>query len=61
MEALADRCVGSQYLQPLFVILMQAIFVVVDEDAGRDVWQYGTLHGIYRNQCLPCGIPLSHP
>jgi hypothetical protein len=52
---------SAHLLQPLFVIRVQAAFVVVDEDAGRNVRQYSTLHGIYKDQCPPCGIPNSYP
>ena len=34
--------------------------VVVDEDAGRDVRQYNTLHGIHQGQSPLGGIPLSY-
>jgi hypothetical protein len=40
---------------------VQAVFVVIEEDAGSDVRQYRTLYGIYKDQRLPCGIPLSYP
>jgi hypothetical protein len=49
----------SQPLQPLLIVRVEAPLVVVDENAGRDVRQYSTLHGIYKDQRPLCRIPLS--
>jgi hypothetical protein len=37
VEVLAGRRVRRQFFEPHLVIVMQAAFVVVDEDAGRNV------------------------
>jgi hypothetical protein len=51
----------SQLLQPLFVVLVQAALVVVDENARGDVREYSTLHGIYKGERPLYHIPLSYP
>ena len=37
MTVLTHRFVRSQALQPLFIVVVQARFVIVDEDRGSDV------------------------
>jgi hypothetical protein len=45
---------GSQRFQPLFIVLMQAILVVVDEHTGSNV------HRIYKGQSPLYLMPLSY-
>ena len=46
VPVLADRLVRGELFQPLFVVMVQAGFIIVDEDRGRDV------HRIYQAQLL---------
>ncbi len=46
VPVLRKRLVGRKRLQPFFVIVMKAGFVVIDEDRGGDV------HSIYKRQAL---------
>jgi hypothetical protein len=52
---LADGRVGSQSPQPLFIVLMQAVFIVVDEHTRSNV------HRIYKGQSPLSHIPPSSP
>jgi hypothetical protein len=47
MPLLRDRLVRGQLLQPAFVVLVQAGFVVVDEDGG------GNVHGVGQRFATP--------
>ena len=53
VPVLADGRMGSQSLQPLFIVLMQSVLVVIDEHAGRNV------HRRYKGQSPLHHIPLS--
>jgi hypothetical protein len=52
VSVLPDGGVGRQLLQPLFLILVKAVLVVVDEYAGRNVLR------IYKGQYPLCHITL---
>jgi len=43
----ADRLVRGQLLQPILVVLMEAAFIIVDEDRG------GYVHSVYQYKSLP--------
>jgi len=51
---LASGCVGGETLQPLLIILVQAVLTVVDEHTRRNV------HRIYKGQYPLYHIPLSY-
>ncbi len=42
----ADGLVRGQSFQPIFIVLVQAALIVVDEHAGRD------MHGVYQAHYL---------
>ena len=46
MAILADRLMRSQFLEPFFIILVQPMLIIVDEDRGGD------MHGVNQNHTL---------
>jgi hypothetical protein len=54
VPVLADGGMRRQFLQPLLIVLVQAILIVIDEHTGSNV------HSIYKGQRPLYHIPLSY-